>query len=99
MRLRVALVVIDLSPMGGARRWPILIGAWLLIGQQWPGVDAWENLEPMRRKPFRSQAECETVLSRRRQAASEKTKSLWNGARCVTREDFHRYRQSRQTDD
>ena len=29
------------------RRWPILIGAWLLIGQRWPGVEAWENLEPM----------------------------------------------------
>ena len=84
--------------MTAGRLSPIFLGTWLLIGQQWPGVDAWENLEPMRRKPFRTQEACEKVLASRRQAAAAKAASLWNGARCVSRKDFRSYRQTRQSE-
>jgi len=85
--------------MRATRPWPTLVTAWLLIGQPWPGVDAWEDLEPMRRKPFRTQAECASELAHKREVASGAATTLWKSARRVSREEFRRYRRSRQTED
>ena len=72
------------------------VGGWLLVGQPWVGVNAWEDLQPMRRKPFRTQEACEGELARQRDEG--KSPRLWKGARCVTVADFQRYPRSRQAE-
>ena len=49
MRKRLAVTSAILAP-----RVAVTLLAWLLVGQPWPGVNAWEDLEPMRRKPYRT---------------------------------------------
>ena len=93
MRKRLAVTSAILAP-----RVAVTLLAWLLVGQPWPGVNAWEDLEPMRRKPYRTQAECVKELAHQREVARGAGAALWKGARCVSREDFHGYPKSRQSE-
>jgi hypothetical protein len=64
------------------------LAGWLLIGQRWGGVKAWEELTG-RREPYRDQAACERELAaHRRKAKGETATRLWTGARCVTDKEF-----------
>jgi hypothetical protein len=87
-----------MDPVRRKELWRILLGAWLIIGQPWPGVNAWQDLAPMRRKPFRTQAECEKKLADRRKVARAAEVALWKGARCVTREEFRGYPKCRESE-
>ncbi len=61
----------------------ILLGGWLLVGQRWANVDAWEEVFP--RQPFQTQAACEDHL--RAKATVVATRG-WTETRCVTQRDF-----------
>jgi hypothetical protein len=75
----------------------IFLGAWLIVGQPWAGVNAWQGLAPMRRKPFPTRPECENELADRRKVARAAETDLWKGARCVTREEFRDYPKFRES--
>jgi hypothetical protein len=64
----------------GARA--IVLGAWLIVGQRWAGVEAWEAM-PAPGAPFRSRAVCERQMP----AAGP----AWREVRCVRAGDFRKY--------
>jgi hypothetical protein len=75
--------------MRGTRFCGVVMAGWLLVGQPWAGVDAWEELT-VRRKPFRTEAACHRYL------AKQPTRP--NNARCVTEREFKRFPKSRTGD-
>ena len=77
---------------------PLLLLSWLLIGQPWADVGAWEELT-LRRKPFSTQLACEHHLTRQRAKARGRPTRRWDEARCVTEEDFEHYPKSFTFDD
>ena len=67
----------------------VVVAGWLLVGQPWVGVDAWEELT-VRRKPFHSEAACRRYLAKQRTRVS--------GARCVTEREFKHLPKSKTGD-
>jgi len=74
----------------------IIALGWLLVGQRWAGVDAWEELTA-RPEAFRTESAC-SRYRRHRVAKATSSDTRWQRARCVTEAEFRRYPRSESGD-
>ena len=75
--------------MRGRRSCGVIVAGWLLVGQLWAGVDAWEELT-VRRKPFHTESACRRYLAKQRNRVSV--------VRCVTEREFRHLPKSKTGD-